>query len=161
MRNLGRSSLLVALLSALVACGPVCGIGASFSLSNAHVDASYSCPNNASNLAYIVHATIDAQNTLSSSVTIKSINETWATADVHGNWSGAKGDHGNYDVPDFTPKSVASGAKATIKFALPFQCTNSGAGSDTYGDFSFKFSVKTSSGTYTISPNNHRLTFQG
>lgn len=161
MKSLGRSTLLAALLLALVACGPVCGIGASFSLSNAHVDAAYACPNPATNLSYIVHATIQAQNTLGNSVAIKSISDTWTNVAVHGNWSGAKGDHGTADIAEFNPKSVKSGSNATIKFSIPFECTNSGAGSDTYGDFSFKFVVKTSSGTYTVSSNNHRLTFQG
>lgn len=159
MLRLIRSVLLVSLLSALVACGPICGIGAKFSLSNAHVDSSYSCPNPSENAPYDVHATIQAQNTLSNSVSIKSISETWTNVLVHGNWSGTKGDHGTTDIKDYSPKSVGSGGNATIKFVIPFQCTNSGAGSDTYGDFSFKFTVKTSSGNYTISSNNHRLTF--
>lgn len=159
MLRLIRSSLVLALLSALVACGPICGIGAKFSLSNAVVDSSYSCPNPSQNAPYDVHASIQAQNSLSNSVSIKSISETWTNVLVHGNWSGAKGDHGTTDIKDYSPKSVTSGGNATIKFVIPFQCTNSGAGSDTYGDFSFKFTVKTSSGSYTISSNNHRLTF--
>ena len=159
MLRLIRSSLVLALLSALVACGPICGIGAKFSLSNAVVDSSYSCPNPSQNAPYDVHASIQAQNSLSNSVSIKSISETWTNVLVHGNWSGAKGDHGTTDIKAYSPKSVTSGGNATIKFVIPFQCTNSGAGSDTYGDFSFKFTVKTSSGSYTISSNNHRLTF--
>ena len=160
VKSLGRSALLGGLLLGLVACGPVCGIGAAFSLSNAHVDSSYSCPNPADHAPYVVHATIQAQNTLSKTVTITAISETWTNVGVHGNWAGTKGDHGTSDIAAFSPKSVASGAAATIKFSIPFECTNSGAGSDTYGDFAFKFGVKTSSGTYTISSNNHRLTFQ-
>ena len=160
MLSLGRPALLGALLLALVACGPVCGIGASFSLSNAHVDPSYSCPYPADHVPYIVHATIQAQNPLSKTVTISAITETWTNVDVHGNWAGTKGEHGTNDVASFTPNSVAPGAKATVKFSIPFECTNSGAGGDTYGDFAFKFAVKTSSGSYTVSSNNHRLTFQ-
>ena len=144
----------------MVACGPICGLGASFSLSNARVDATYQCPYPADNVPYIVNATIDATNSTGSSVEVKSITETWTNVAIHGNWAGAKGDHGTNDVPQFTPKSVSAGRKATIKFPIPFRCTNSGADSDTYGDFSFKFVVKTSSGDYTIgSSNNHRLTF--
>ena len=154
-----RSGLLISLLSALVACGPIFGIGAKFSLSNAHVDSSYTCPNPAENLPYDVRATIQAKNTLGYSVAIESISETWTNVAVHGNWSGTKGDHGTSDAKDYTPKSVGSGGNATIKFTIPFQCTNSGAGSDTYGDFSFKFVVKTNVGSYSISSNNHRLSF--
>lgn len=159
MLRLARLALLISVLSALVACGPICGIGAKFSVSNAHVDSSYTCPNPAENLPYDVHATIQAQNTLSKSVSINSISETWTNIAVHGNWSGTKGDHGTSDAKDYTPKSVGSGGNATIKFTIPFECTNSGAGSDTYGDFSFKFVLKTSAGEYTISSNKHRLGF--
>jgi hypothetical protein len=157
---LARSVALAAALVAMAACGPICGIGASFSLTNALVDASYQCPYPADNQPYIVHALIDANNTTGSSVQIKSITQTWTNVAIHGNWSGVKGDHGTNDVASFRPKSVGAGTRATIKFSIPFQCTNSGASADTYGDFSFKFLVKTSSGTYTISSSNeHRLTF--
>ena len=157
---MARSTALGAALAVMVACGPICGIGASFTLSNARVDATYKCPYPADNLPYIVNASIDANNTTGSSVQIKSIAETWTNVAIHGNWSGVKGDHGTNDVPGFKPKSVGAGAKATIKFAIPFQCTNAGAGGDTYGDFSFKFLLKTSTGDYSInSSNDHRLTF--
>jgi len=161
MRNIVRSALLASALLALVACGPICGIGASLSLSHAHVDATYSCPNPANDLPYDVHATIDAKNSSFSSVQLKSIQETWTNVGSHGNWSGTKGGHGTESFTKFSPKSVAAGGNTTIKFVIPFTCTNAGAGSDTWGDFSFKFVVKTSSGDYTISPNNHRLAFAG
>ena len=161
MSGLIRSAVVASLvLVALVACGLPFGIGGKFALSNAKVDATYTCPNPADNLPYDVHATIHAQNSLSNSVSIKSISETWTNVAVHGNWSGTKGDHGTTDVSDFTPKSVTAGGSASIKFVIPFQCSNAGAGSDTYGDFSFKFVVKTSSGSYTISSDDtHRLSF--
>lgn len=159
---MARSSALAAAAVAMVACGPICGIGASFSLSNARVDATYQCPYPADNLPYIVNASIGANNTTGSSVQIKSITQTWTNVAIHGNWTGAKGDHGSNDVAGFTPKSVGAGARATIKFGIAFHCTNGGAGADTYGDFSFKFVVNTSSGNYTItSSNKHRLTFGG
>ena len=146
-------------LVALVACGPICGIGAKFALSNAHVDSSYTCPYPSDHVPYDVHASVLAENSLSNTVTIKSMTYTWTNIAVHGNWSGTKGDHGTDNVTDYSPKSVGGGGKATIKFTLGFECTNSGAGADTYGDFSFKFTFKTSSGTYTTSPNTHRLQF--
>jgi hypothetical protein len=97
---------------------------------------------------------------LTNTVTIKSMTYTWTNVAVHGNWSGTLGDHGTDNVLAYSPKSVGGGNSATFKFTMGFECTNSGAGTDTYGDFSFKFTLKTSSGTYTISPGNkHRLGF--
>lgn len=161
MRNIARSALLASALLALVACGPICGFGASLALSHAHVDATYSCPYPASDLPYDVHATIDAKNSSGGSVQLKSIQETWTNIGSHGNWSGTKGAHGTDSITKFSPKSISAGGSTTITFAIHFTCTNSGAGADTWGDFSFKFVVKTSAGDYTISPNNHRLTFGG
>jgi hypothetical protein len=55
---------------------------------------------------------------------------------------------------------VASGANTTIKFTIGFECTSSGPPVTTYGDFAFKFTLKTSAGTYTITASNHhRLNF--
>jgi hypothetical protein len=148
------------LLLVLGACVPICGIGAKFTLSNATVDPSYKCPNPANQTPYTVHATINADNSTSNPVTIKSISETWTNVAIHGSWNGKKGDHGTTQVEQFSPKTVASGASTTIKFTIPFQCTNNGAGGDTYGDFSFNFVVVTSAGTYRMdSTNKHRLTF--
>ena len=161
MQNIARSGLLASALLALVACGPICGFGASLSLSHAQVDATYTCPDPANDLPYQVHANIDAKNSSFSSVDLKSIQETWTNVGSHGNWSGGKGTHGTDSITKYSPKSIGAGAITTIKFVIPFTCTNSGAGSDTWGDFSFKFVVKTSGGDYAINPNNHRLAFGG
>src|SRR5438093_13782060 len=80
MRNIAGSALLGSALLALVACGPICGIGASLSFSHAHVDATYSCPYPANDLPYDVHATIDAKNWSSSAVQLKSIQEPGRTS---------------------------------------------------------------------------------
>lgn len=159
---MARPFALVAALAAMAACGPICGIGASFSLSNARVDATYTCPYPADNLPYTVHASIDANNTTGNSVRVKTINETWTNVAIHGNWTGVKGDHGTDVISAINPTSVGAGAKATIRFSIGFHCTNGGAGGDTYGDFAFKFTLITTSGNYTInSVNTHRLTFSG
>jgi len=144
----------------LGACVPICGIGAKFSLSNAHVDSQYNCPYPADQKPYDVHATIDASNTLGSAVTIKEIDESDQLVSTAGDWAGPKNATGKGTITTFQPKSIASGANATIKFAVGFVCTNSGPNVATYGDFSFKFAVKTSAGTFTISSgNHHRLNF--
>jgi hypothetical protein len=161
MRDIVRSALVASAVLGLVACGPICGFGASLALSNAHVDATYSCPYPANDLPYDVHATIDAKNSSFGSVQVKSIQENWTNFAIHGNWSGTKGAHGTDSINKFSPKSIGAGGSTTIKFVIPFTCTNSGASGDTWGDFSFKFVVKTSAGDYTINPNNHRLTFSG
>ena len=161
MRKIARSALLASALLALVACGPICGIGASLSLSHAYVDAKYSCPYPANDLPYDVHATIDAKNSSSSAVQLKSIQETWTNVGSSGDWSGTEGAHGTDSITKFSPKTIGAGGVTTIKFVIPFTCTNAGGSNDTWGDFSFKFVVKTSAGDYTINPNNHRLTFGG
>ena len=159
MRSIARTAVLVSALLALVACGPICGSGAGLSLSHARVDPTYSCPYPATNLPYDLHASFDAKNTSWSSVQLKSIEETTTNIASHGNWTGTKGAHGTESITKFSPRSIGAGGSATITFVIAFECTNSGAGAETWGDFSFKFVVKTSAGDYTISPNHHRLTF--
>ena len=110
MRNIARSGLLASALLALVACGPICGFGASLSLSHAHVDATYTCPYPANDLPYQVHANIDAKNSSFSSVDLKSIQETWTNVGSHGNWSGGKGTHGTDSITKYSPKSIGAGA---------------------------------------------------
>jgi hypothetical protein len=156
----GRIAMLAASLVLLGACVPICGIGAKFSLSNAHVDSQYNCPFPADHKPYEVHATIDAGNTLSNAVTIKEIDESDQLVSTVGDWAGPKTATGKSTITTFQPKSIASGGSSTIKFSVGFECTNSGPTVSTYGDFSFKFAVKTSAGTFTITAgNHHRLNF--
>lgn len=155
-----QTATLFAVLIVLAACVPICGIGAKFALSNARVDAQFDCPNLADHLPYEVHGSIDASNTLTSAVTIKSIDETDELVATAGEWNGPKTAKDGGPITNFTPKSVASGANATIKFSIGFVCTSSGPTVKTYGDFAFTFKVATSSGTYTITAgNHHRLNF--
>jgi hypothetical protein len=155
-----RITGVVAVILAFAACVPICGIGAKFALSNARVDPQYNCPYPSSNHPYDVHSSVDASNTLSSIVTIKSIKEEDLLVNTVGDWNGAKGVKGTGNITDYTPKSVASGANATIKFSIPFVCTSSGPSVTTYGEFSFKFTFVTSAGAYAIdSSNHHRLNF--
>ena len=152
-------SLVVACLAvvAVGACGPFC-LSGKVTLSNANVDASYKCPNPASNLPYTVHGSLDLDNSTSKDLTINTMSEAGVLVDVHGAWSiGSVGQKYNATIDSFTPKSVKSGNKATIKFNIPFNCTNSGPSASTYGDFQLKITLVSSAGTFTTGTVKHRL----
>src|SRR5487761_591257 len=147
-----------ALAVALGACVPFCGIGAKFTLSNAVVDSSYKCPYPATNAPYRVHGSIDVDNSTTNTVTIKSMSEDDTLVNTVGKWDGPTTAKGSAQVSDFSPKSVASGAKSTIHFSVGFVCTNSGPNVTTYAEFTFEFTLITSAGTYKIDGGNrHRL----
>ena len=125
------------------------------------MDSSYTCPNPSNLRPYSVHATIDADNFTLNKVTIKSISETNVTTAIHGDWSGELGAKGGSDITDYKPTSINAGDKTTIKFTIAFECTNSGPTNETYADFTFKFKVVTSSGTFNLDgANKHRLQIQ-
>jgi hypothetical protein len=158
--RLGRVLMTAALAIVMGACVPLCGIGAKFALSSAVVDANYKCPYPATNAPYRVHGSIDADNSTTNGVTIKSMSENDTLVNTVGKWDGPTTAKGSAQVTDFSPKSVASGAKSTIHFSVGFVCTNSGPNVTTYGEFTFKFTLVTSAGTYTIDAGNrHRLGF--
>lgn len=152
---------MAALLIVMAACVPICGIGAKFALSNAHIDSEYKCPYPSTDAPYDLHGSIDADNSTTSAVTITSMTEDDTLVGTGGNWNGAaKGQKDSGPITNFEPKSIASGQNATIKFSIPFQCTNSGPNVPTYGEFSFKFTLVTSAGKYAIDAgNHHRLSF--
>jgi hypothetical protein len=157
---LSRVAFAATLVFAMGACVPFCGIGAKFSLSNAHVDSEYKCPYPSNEAPYEVHGSIDADNSTTGAVTIKSMAEQDELVATAGEWNGPKTAKAGGPITNFSPKSIASGAGATIKFSVGFTCTNSGPSVTTYGDFTFKFTVVTSAGTYTIDAGNrHRLSF--
>jgi hypothetical protein len=144
-------------VAAIGACGPFC-LSGKVTLSNANVDATYKCPNPANNLPYTVHGSLDLDNSTSQDLTIKAMSEAGVLVDVHGAWSiGSVGQKYNAAIATFTPKSVKSGNQATIKFNIPFSCTNSGPSDSTYGDFELKISLVSSAGTFTTGTIKHRL----
>jgi hypothetical protein len=161
-RRLTDAALAVGLVLVLGACVPFCGIGGKFTLSNASVDSSFNCPNPADNFPYDVHGTMNAHNSTTSTVTIRSMSEQNVTVNTVGSWTGPRGEKGGGPITTFSPKSVASGATATIHFSIPFRCTNSGPTVTTYGEFTFKFHVVTSAGSYSLDGSNrHRLVITG
>jgi hypothetical protein len=155
-----KTALSASLVVAMGACVPICGIGAKFSLSNAHVDSEYKCPYPSTDAPYQVHGSIDADNSTTKAVTIKSMSEDDQLVSTAGDWNGPKTAKGGGPITNFSPKSIASGANSTIKFSVGFICTNSGPTTTTYGEFTFKFTLVTSAGTYKIDAGNrHRLSF--
>ena len=150
------------LILVMGACVPFCGIGGKFTLSNARVDSTFKCPNPSVNLPYDVHGTVDADNSTTATVTIRSMSEENVTVSTVGDWTGPRGEKGGGPITDFSPKIVASGATPTIHFTIPFECTDSGPAVTTYGEFTFKFHIVTSAGSYTLDASNrHRLVITG
>jgi len=136
-----------------------CGGSSTFSLSDASVDASYSCPANARNAAYDVHATITAHNGTSKSVTITSVNAVMTVSAVQGTWLQKVGDR--YDAGDviFAPARVGAGSTAALQVTIPSSCTHGQTATGTnYGEYAVSFKVVTSAGSYSISSQNrHRI----
>jgi hypothetical protein len=68
------------------------------------------------------------------------------------------GDKSGADDIDFSPKSIGSGAKTTLKFATPWSCSNSGTNTtETYADFKIVLTMDTSGGIYKVDLPNHRM----
>jgi hypothetical protein len=154
----------VATLLLLVGLAGGCSIGApsTFTLNSATVEATYVCPTSASDLRYIIHATIAARNGTSSVVTIQSVGVVMTLAAVKGGWLEHIGD--TYDASGVTvsPRTVSPGTTTSLNVTIPSACTNgktfSNSADASYGDYSVLFTVATSSGTRTIqSQNRHRL----
>lgn len=139
-----------------------CAIGApsTFTLNNASVDATYTCPAGAANAPYNLLATIDVRNGTSSRVTIKSVAAVMTLAAIKGGWLEPVGDKYQASGVTFSPDTVGAGSTASVKVTIPSACTNpktptAGAG---YGEYSVALTVVTSSGTQTISSKNrHRI----
>jgi hypothetical protein len=157
--RLGSLAIACLAIAAVGACGPFCRSG-KVALSNARVDSRYTCPKPSTDHPYDVHGSLDVDNGTGNTVTIKSVSEADELVDVHGGWNiGEVGTKSEDPVDSFSPKSVKSGDKSTIRFVIKFTCTDNGVvAGDTYGDFTFKYTVATSAGTFTItSGNKHRL----
>jgi hypothetical protein len=158
--RVARTALGAIAVLTMGACVPFCGIGAHFSLSNARVDSVYTCPNLSNNRPYDVHGSIDVDNSTANRVTIKSMTEMDELVKTGGDWNGPKTAKSGGPITNYEPRSIDAGAGATIRFSVVFDCTDSGAGSGTFGEFAFKFTMATSNGTFSISAgNHHRLAF--
>jgi hypothetical protein len=141
---------------AVGACGPFC-LSGKVVVTNAHMDSQFSCPKGSKDLGYDAHGTLQVDNQTSHTLTIKSIASAATVVKVSGLWGGKVGDKSGADNLTFSPKTIASGSKATVKFSSPWNCSNAGGNAQTYADFSVVITVVTSSGTYKVSSNNHRI----
>lgn len=155
-----RRWLAVALLAGLVgACGPFCGNG-KLNLSNAKLNpTTFTCPTGAQDFGYDLKGTLDADNQTSKKITFKSMSTSAEIVKLVGsNWSAAVGDKSGADNIDFSPRSLDSGAKATLKFTTPWDCSDSGGNTtETYADFKLVLNIVTDSGTYKVNLPNHRM----
>ncbi len=148
----------VILVGAVGACGPLFGNG-KLNLSNPHASpAQFACPAGSTNAAYEETGTVDVDNQTGGNVTFKSASTSAQIVAVHGNFGGSVGDKSGAADISFSPKSVASGSKVTVKFTTPWHCSNPGASDpNIWADFAVKLTLATSSGTYSIDLPHHRL----
>jgi hypothetical protein len=153
MRNL-TAVLATACLIAACSGGPQ-----TVTLTSASVDTTYTCPVDANNAPYDLHASVEIHNGRSSTVTIKSVTAELTLEAIAGTWLQKVGDKYQASNVSFAPTTVGAGAKATLKATIPSACTNGKATNGaSHGDYRVTIHVATSAGTYSISTKNlHRL----
>jgi hypothetical protein len=138
-----------------------CSIGSpsTFSLTNASVDASHTCPVGAVNVSYDLHGAIDVHNGTANAVTIRSVDAILTLAAVKGGWLQKVGDAYDAGNVSFTPGSVVAGANAALTLTVRSWCTGRGAGSPiAWGDYDVNFTMATSAGTFKVSSRDrHRI----
>lgn len=149
----------VAAVAAVFLISACSGESPTFSLTNASVDQSFTCPVGANNAPYDLHATIDARNGTSKTVTINSATADLTLEAAKGSWLQKVGD--KYDASNVTvsPTTVGSGAKAGLTVTIPSACTNGKATNGaSYGDYRVAVHLATSAGNFSISSKTlHRL----
>jgi hypothetical protein len=147
------------IVCALGIAGCSSGSPATFSVSNAAVDSTYTCPVAATNAPYDLHGTINAHNGTPNAVTISSANATLTLAAVNGGWLQKVGD--KYEAGNVTvsPTSVDSGGSTTLAVTIPSSCTGRTAkGTVASGDYAVTFTIVTSAGTFKVnSKDRHRI----
>lgn len=154
-----RRWIVIALLAGAVgACGPFCGNG-KLNLSNARLTpTSFTCPLNATDYGYFLNGTVDADNQTGKNITIKSAATNVTVVKLAGSWGLKVGDKSGASNIDFTPRSIGSGQRTTIKFVTPWNCTDAGNNTvTTYADFKVVLTMVTDSGTYNVNLPNHRM----
>ena len=147
------------LVGVVGACGPLCGNG-KLNLSNAHINpTSFTCPSGANNYPYDVKGTVDADNQSSNNITIKSLATSATVTRLNGSWGISVGTKSGAENVTFSPTSIGSGSKTTIKFTTPWTCTNTNSANqaNTFADFALVLTVVTSAGTYRINLPSHRM----
>lgn len=149
----------VAAVAAVFLISGCSGESPTFSLTNASADQSFTCPVGANNAPYDLHATIDAHNGTSKTVTINSATADLTLEAAKGSWLQKVGD--KYDASNVTvsPTTVGSGAKASLTVTISSACTNGKATNGaSYGDYRVAVHLATSAGNFSISSKTlHRL----
>ena len=137
-----------------------CGSSAAFTIANAAVDPSYTCPAGSSNARYDLHATADADNPTSQSIGVTSVSAVMVVAEVHGTWQEKVGSEYDAAQVQFSPTSIGPAAKARLNVTIQSACTNGphqGVRTD-YADYSVRLTIVTSAGTFKLtSLNKHRI----
>ena len=135
------------------------GSPSTFTVSNASVDPSYTCPAGANNVRYDVRGTIDARNATSKAVTISTVDATMTLAAVKGAWLQKIGDRYDAGSVTFTPSSIGAGANTTLVVTVPSSCTGRSPNTPVAsGDYTVTFTLKTSAGTFKLdSKDKHRI----
>jgi hypothetical protein len=153
---------MVPALGAVMMIGTSCGFGSStFSLSNASVDPRYDCPRGSHNSSYDLHATANAHNGTSGSVTITTVSAAMTLATVHGAWLQQVGSKYDAGSVSFQPSSFGAGTDTTLHVTIPSACTNnsSAASAASYGEYRISLTVISSAGIIKIDgQNQHRIT---
>ncbi len=148
---------LLAAAIAATAMGSACTSGPStFALTQASVDPTHWCPGGAKDTPYDLHATIEAHNGTSKTVTIESVNAEMTLASVHGSWLERVGSRYDPGSVPFTPPTLAANSTAVLKITIPSACTSgtyAGEGSSS-ADYVVTMHVVTSAGAYTITAGN-------
>lgn len=156
MRNFGWCLLAAALVATACSSGQT----ATFAVTGASVDPTYTCPRGADNAAYDLHATIDVHNGTSAAVTVKTVTAELKLVAFKGGWLEKFGD--KYEAADvkFAPTSIGAGATTAVNATIPSACTNgkSGPGQPAYGEYNVTMHLATSNGAFTVSSKNrHRI----
>ena len=147
------------LIGAVGACGPFCGNG-KLNFANARLTPrSFTCPPGAQDFGYDIKGSVDADNQTGKKITFKSMGTTVTIVNLVGNnWSSQAGDKSTADGIAFSPKSIDSGAKQTIRFTTPWTCSDAGNNTvETYADFKVVLTMVTDVGTYDVDLPNHRM----
>ena len=144
---------------ALMLAGCSLGAPSNFTVSNASVDPSYTCPEGANNAHYDLRGTIDAHNGTSKAVTISTVGATMTLAAVKGAWLQKVGDRYDAGSVTFTPSSVGAGVNTTLVLNVPSACTGRSPNTPVAsGDYTVTFTLTTSAGTFTLdSKDRHRI----
>jgi len=136
-------------------------VPATFSLSNATVDANYSCPRGSSNAAYDLHATVHLHNPTAKLVTVESVSAELTLATIKGPWLEKIGDTYQVSSSSFGPGVVDAGGDVAMNVTIPSACTNgkTAPAVASYGDYRVKLDMVTTAGNYSIVGEDlHRIT---